>query len=155
MFSNRTTMAALFAIAIASSLIVVSGGGLVGSGIANAQGQVDNSTSSLASSLTPEQKDAICNPNNPLSKLTPVNTTESHICGIPKTWHPSNITTTETGTEAASPPPPPSAIPGLLMLEQPPSQPAQSESIQPSPAKSIASSAVPPKSIAPQIPPSG
>jgi hypothetical protein len=141
-------MAALFAIAIASSLIVVSGGGLVGSGIANAQGQVDNSTSSLASSLTPEQKDAICNPNNPLSKLTPVNTTESHICGIPKTWHPSNITTTETGTEAASP----SAIPGLLMLEQPPSQPAQSESIQPSPAKSIASSA---KSIAPQIPPSG
>jgi hypothetical protein len=141
-------MAALFAIAIASSLIVVSGGGLVGSAIANAQGQVDNSTSSLASSLTPEQKDAICNPNNPLSKLTPVNTTESHICGIPKTWHPSNITTTETGTEAASP----SAIPGLLMLEQPPSQPAQSESIQPSPAKSIASSA---KSIAPQIPPSG
>jgi hypothetical protein len=118
-----------------------------------AQGQGNLTIGNLT--LTPEQKDAICNPNNPLSKLTPVNTTESHICGIPKTWHPSNITTTETGTEAASPPPPPSAIPGLLMLEQPPSQPAQSESIQPSPAKSIASSAVPPKSIAPQIPPSG
>jgi hypothetical protein len=116
-----------------------------------AQGQGNLTIGNLT--LTPEQKDAICNPNNPLSKLTPVNTTESHICGIPKTWHPSNITTTETGTEAASPPP--SAIPGLLMLEQPPSQPAQSESIQPSPAKSIASSAVPPKSIAPQIPPSG
>jgi hypothetical protein len=27
--------------------------------------------------LTPQQKDAICNPNNPLSKLNPVNTTES------------------------------------------------------------------------------
>ena len=153
-------MAALFAIAIASSLIVVSGGGLVGSAIANAQGQVDNSTSSMASSLTPEQKDAICNPNNPLSMLKSVNTTESHICGIPKTSS-SNITTTETGTEAPS-----SAIPGLLMPEQPPSQPAQSESIQPPPSaksiapseaapKSIAPSEAAPKSIAPQIPPTG
>jgi hypothetical protein len=167
-------MAALFAIAIASSLIVVSGGGLVGSAIANAQGQVDNSTSSLASSLTPEQKDAICNPNNPLSMLKSVNTTESHICGIPKTSS-SNITTTETGTEAPSSPPS-SAIPGLLMPEQPPSQPAQSESIQPPPSaksiapseaapksiapseaapKSIAPSEAAPKSIAPQIPPTG
>jgi hypothetical protein len=103
-------MAALFAIAIASSLIVVSGGGLVGSGIANAQGQVDNSTSSLASSLTPEQKDAICNPNNPLSKLNPVNTTESHICGLPVTVKPSNMTTanTTTGAEAPSVVPTPS-----------------------------------------------
>jgi hypothetical protein len=160
-------MAALFAIAIASSLIVVSGGGLVGSAIANAQGQVDNSTSSLASSLTPEQKDAICNPNNPLSMLKSVNTTESHICGIPKTSS-SNITTTETGTEAPSSSPS-SAIPGLLMPEQPPSQPAQSESIQPPPSeaapksivpseaapKSIAPSEAAPKSIAPQIPPTG
>jgi hypothetical protein len=46
-----------------------------------AQGQ-SNSTSSL--SLTPEQKDAICNPDNPDSRLNPVNTTESKICGIPK-----------------------------------------------------------------------
>ena len=49
--------------------------------------------------LTPEQKDAICNPNNPLSKLNPVNTTESRICGIPKTWTRSNMT---TGEEAPS-----------------------------------------------------
>src|ERR671933_783657 len=66
-----------------------------------------------ASSLTPEQKDAICNPNNPASKLNPVNTTESKICGIPKTWHPSNSTTatTETGTETPSevPTPPPTS----------------------------------------------
>src|SRR5918911_3237487 len=60
-----------------------------------AQGQ-SNSTSSL--SLTPEQKDAICNPNNPSSNLNPVNTTESKICGIPKTVKPpmSNTTTTTT-----------------------------------------------------------
>ena len=58
-----------------------------------AQGQ-SNSTSS---SLTPEQKDAICNPNNPSSNLNPVNTTEK-ICGIPKTVKPpmSNTTTTTT-----------------------------------------------------------
>jgi hypothetical protein len=81
----------------------------------SAQGQVN------ASSLTPEQKDAICNPNNPLSKLNPVNTTESHICGIPVTLkpHPSNTTIPSspniaTGGEASpstssssSPPPPP------------------------------------------------
>jgi cell division protein FtsN len=50
-----------------------------------------------ASTLTPQQKDAICNPNNPLAKLTPVNTTESKLCGIPKTVKPhltsSNMTT--------------------------------------------------------------
>jgi hypothetical protein len=129
----------------------------------NAQGQVDNSTSSLASSLTPEQRDAICNPNNPLSMLKSVNTTESHLCGLPKASS-SNITTTSaantTTTRTEAPSPPSSPIPGLLMPEQPPSQPTQSESIQPPPAKSIAPSAVPPKSIAPsqappQFPPTG
>ena len=132
----------------------------------NAQGQVDNSTSSLASSLTPEQRDALCNPNNPLSKLKSVNATESEICGIPKT-QPLNATSAANITAvtgAPSPPSPPSSpIPGLLMPEQSPSQPTQSESIQPPPsAKSIAPSAVPPKSIAPsaksiapQIPPTG
>jgi hypothetical protein len=62
--------------------------------------------------LTPEQKDAICNPNNPLSNLNPVNTTESKICGIPKTVKPSmssNPTTgTDTETEAPSIVPTPS-----------------------------------------------
>ena len=74
-----------------------------GSMMVSAQAQVN------ASSLTPEQKDAICNPNNPASKLNPVNTTESKICGIPVTVqpHPSNMTSatnTTVGTEA-----PPSA----------------------------------------------
>ena len=117
-----------------------------------AQGQGNNITSSSSSiegnlTLTPEQKSAMCDPNNPLSKLKSVNTTESHICGLPKT-QPSNITTTSaaantttrTRTEAL---PPSSPIPGLIMPEQPPSQPSQSESIQPPAAKSVAPRAVP------------
>ena len=73
-----------------------------------AQGQ-SNTTSSSSLSLTPEQKAAICDPNNPSSRLNPVNTTESRICGIPVTVkpHPSNMTSatnTTVGTEA-----PPSA----------------------------------------------
>jgi Tfp pilus assembly major pilin PilA len=51
-----------------------------------AQGQVTNNTSSL----TPHQKAAMCNPNNP--KLKFVNSTESKICGIPRT--PANNTAT-------------------------------------------------------------
>ena len=115
-----------------------------------AQGQGNNITSSSSSiegnlTLTPEQKSAMCDPNNPLSKLKSVNTTESHTCGVPKT-QPSNITTTTAAanttirTEAL---PPSSPIPGLLMPEQPPSQPTQSESIQLPAAKSVAPRAVP------------
>ena len=85
-----------------------------GNMMVSAQAQVN------ATSLTPEQKDAICNPNNPASKLNPVNTTESRICGIPVTVkpHPSNATAASspniaTGGEAppstSSPSPPPSA----------------------------------------------
>jgi|SRR5919197_4280442 hypothetical protein len=67
-----------------------------------AQGQVN------ITSLTPQQKAAICNPNNP--KLNVVNTTESKICGIPVTVKPpTNATSaannTTAGTEA------PSAVP--------------------------------------------
>ena len=70
------------------------------------QGQ-SNSTSSL--SLTLEQKDAICNPDNPESKLNPVNTTESKLCGIPKTVKPHMSNTTsatipDTTTGAETPP---------------------------------------------------
>jgi cell division protein FtsN len=86
-----------------------------GSMMVSAQAQVN------ASSLTPEQKDAICNPNNPASKLNPVNTTESRICGIPVTVkpHPSNATAASspniaTGGEAppstSSPPPPSTSV---------------------------------------------
>jgi hypothetical protein len=133
-------------VVIASTLLSESGN------FGIAQGQGNNITSSSSSiegnlTLTPEQKSAMCDPNNPLSKLKSVNTTESHTCGVPKT-QPSNITTTSaaantttrTRTEAL---PPSSPIPGLLMPEQPPSQPSQSESIQPPAAKSIAPRAVP------------
>ena len=64
-----------------------------------AQGQ-SNTTSS--SSLTPEQKAAICYPNNPSSRLNPVNTTESRICGIPLTVKPHTSNTTSAGTETPS-----------------------------------------------------
>jgi hypothetical protein len=63
-----------------------------------AQGQGNNVTSSLTS----QQKAAMCNPSDKF-----VNDTESSICGIPKT--PTNMTTsavkTTTGTEAPSPTP--------------------------------------------------
>ena len=68
-----------------------------------AQGQ-SNTTSSSSLSLTPEQKAAICDPNNPSSRLNPVNTTESRICGIPVTVkpHPSNVTSAGTETPSGS-----------------------------------------------------
>ena len=61
-----------------------------------AHGQVN------VTSLTPEQKAAICNPND-----KSINTTESKICGLPVTVEPhlksSNMT---TGAQAPPPPPP-------------------------------------------------
>ena len=68
-----------------------------------AQGQ-SNTTSSSSLSLTPEQKAAICDPNNPSSRLNPVNTTESRICGIPVTVkpHPSNVTSAGSETPSGS-----------------------------------------------------
>jgi hypothetical protein len=60
-----------------------------------ARGQGDNTTVSL----TPEQKAAMCDPNNPASMLKSVNTTESRICGIPKTQS-SNATTLENTTSS-------------------------------------------------------
>jgi hypothetical protein len=60
---------------------------------ATAQGQANTT------SLTPEQKAAICNPSNP--KLKVVNTTESHICGIPKTVKP-HISNTTSSTNATT-----------------------------------------------------
>src|SRR5919198_6404970 len=57
-----------------------------------AQGQVNN----ITSSITPEQKAAMCNPSNP--KLKFVNGTESKICGIPKTIKNTTSTTANTTT---------------------------------------------------------
>jgi hypothetical protein len=61
-----------------------------------AQGQVSNST---PSSLIPQQKSAMCNPNNP--KLNFVNSTESKICSIPST--PTNTTTTTPAANTTTP----------------------------------------------------
>jgi cell division protein FtsN len=96
-YPNRMIIFMVFATAGIITLIAFASFGI-------AQGQVN------ASTLTPQQRDAICNPNNPASKLNPVNTTESRICGIPVTVnpHPSNATTSPsnmtTGAQALSPP---------------------------------------------------
>jgi hypothetical protein len=113
--STRASCANILTVCIILAAIIVI---LTGSGSFRiAQGQTNDTSLTPANdtsltpandtSLTPEQKDAICNPNNPLSKLNPVNTTESKICGIPVTVKPSNMTSatnTTAGTEA-----PPSA----------------------------------------------
>jgi hypothetical protein len=59
---------------------------------------VESSSVSQAQQLTPEQKAAMCAPNNPRLKF--VNSTESEICGIPKT--PTNQTNSTTPTAAPS-----------------------------------------------------
>ena len=104
----------LSAISVAIILVaaIVTSTGFGGVGIAQGQGNLTNGNETL----TPEQKDAICNPNNPLSRLNPVNTTESKICGIPKTLNATSTTSnTTTGEEAPStgeeaPPPTASSI---------------------------------------------
>ena len=87
---------AIIVILTASTVIILTDFGKFGV----AQGQ-SNTTSP---SLTPEQKAAICDPNNPSSRLNPVNTTESRICGIPVTVkpHPSNATSAGTETPSGS-----------------------------------------------------
>ena len=97
--STRASSANILAVCIILAAIIVIIEGFGSFRIAHGQA---NDTS-----LTPQQKDAICNPNNPSSRLNPVNTTESRICGIPVTLKPSNMTSatnTTAGTEA-----PPSA----------------------------------------------
>ncbi len=76
-------MSMIFAVTIATLT------GFANFGIGIAQGQVNS-----ASSLTPQQKAAMCNPNNP--KINFVNSTESEICGIPPT--PTNMSTTTPAT---------------------------------------------------------
>src|ERR671933_2333531 len=120
------------AIILVAAIVISTGFGSVG--IAQGQGNMTEGNVTL----TPEQKDAICNPNNPASKLNPVNTTESRICGIPVTIkpHPSNATAASspniaTGGEA----PPSTSSPS-------PSPPSPSPSSPPS--TSIAPEAGPP-----------
>ena len=104
---------------LASAVIILAEFGTFG----NAQGQGNLTQGNVTVgnvTLTPQQKDAICNTNNPASKLNPVNTTESKICGIPVTIKPSTSNATSSGTNmttggeappsSTSPPPPATSI---------------------------------------------
>src|SRR6187200_709013 len=62
---------------------------------------------SPSSTISPQEKSKLCDPNNP--KLRFVNTTESHICGIPKTI--KNITTTTPTPTLTSTPKPTTPTP--------------------------------------------
>jgi hypothetical protein len=91
----------LSAISVAIILVaaIVISTGFRSVGIAHGQG---NETTGNVT-LTPEQKDALCNPNNPASHLNPVNTTESKICGIPKTLNSTSTSSNMTTGEEAPP----------------------------------------------------
>ena len=96
----------LNAISVAIILVaaIVISTGFRSVGIVRGQGNLTNGNETIGNmTLTPEQKDAICNPNNPLSKLNPVNTTESKICGIPKTLNATSTTSNTTTGEEAPP----------------------------------------------------
>jgi hypothetical protein len=85
------------AIILVAAIVTATGFGSVGI----VQGQGNETAGNMT--LTPEQRDAICNPNNPLSRLNPVNTTESKICGIPKTLNTTSTTSNMTTGEEAPP----------------------------------------------------
>ena len=96
----------LNAISVAIILVaaIVISTGFRSVGIVRGQGNLTNGNETIGNmTLTPEQKDAICNPNNPLSRLNPVNTTESKICGIPKTLNATSTTSNTTTGEEAPP----------------------------------------------------
>jgi len=91
------------AIILVAAIVTSTGFGSVD--IAQGQGNLTQGNETIGNmTLTPEQKDAICNPNNPLSKLNPVNTTESRICGIPKTLNATNSTASNMTTGEETPP---------------------------------------------------
>jgi hypothetical protein len=89
-------LSVLTMVIILTSTIVVTltGFGTFGN---NAQGQGNLTKGNVTIgnvTLTPEQVAAVCDPNNP--KLNFVNTTESKLCGIPKTT--ANMTTANMTT---------------------------------------------------------
>ena len=75
-------------------------------GIAQGQGNLTKGNVTIGNvTLTPQQVAAICDPNNP--KLNFVNTTESKLCGIPKTtanMTTANMTTANMTIGAETPP---------------------------------------------------
>jgi hypothetical protein len=140
----RMTVSKAIVVAFVTSIIT-----LFGSGVFNmTQAQTPSAPSSPSpispspispsptnTTISPAIKSKICDPNNP--KLAFVNTTESNICGLPKSI--KNITTTNTTT------PTPTLTPKSIT---PPSSP---KSITPpSSPKSI----TPPSSPRPITPPS-
>ena len=105
-------------IILTSTIVVVTLTGF-GSFGNNAQGQGNLTKGNVTIgnvTLTPEQVAAVRDPNNP--KLNFVNTTESKLCGIPKTitnTTSANMTAANTTTTGAEAPPSisiaPSAVP--------------------------------------------
>ncbi len=85
----------LISIVLASTTVTLRGFGVFGG--AHAQ---SNTTTTAASSLTPQQRAAMCDPNNP--KLNFVNSTESKACGLPKSIKSNMSNTTTAGPEAPS-----------------------------------------------------
>jgi hypothetical protein len=64
-----------------------------------------SSSSSLSNTISPELKAKMCDPSNPSLKV--VNTTESHICGIPKTIKPPSLSAATPPTSEVSSSSPP------------------------------------------------
>jgi choline-glycine betaine transporter len=119
-------------IILTATIVTLTGFGIFGN---NAQGQGNLTKGNVT--LTPEQVASICNPDNP--KLNFVNTTESKICGIPKTitnMTSANMTTANTTTGEEEAPP-------------------SSTSIAPSANTTTGEEEAPPEGIAPSaVPPS-
>jgi hypothetical protein len=84
------------AIASASAVLEI---GIINGTQAQVTPSSPTSPSPTNKTVSPELKSKICDPNNP--KLRFVNTTESNICGIPKTI--KNVTTTTSITPTPSP----------------------------------------------------
>ncbi len=106
MTSKKEVWLSAISISIVFAATIVTITGFCSFRLAHGQG-INSTSSSSLSPLTPQQKAAMCSPNNP--KLNFVNTTESRICGIPKTVQ-SNVSnaTTSPAAPSVAPTPPPS-----------------------------------------------
>jgi hypothetical protein len=104
MTKEKTFLSLVFiSIILVSTTVTLSGFGIFGL----AHGQSNTTTTS--SSLTPQQKAALCDPSNP--KLKFVNSTESKACGLPKSVKSNMSNTSTAGPESPSTVPAP-AEPG-------------------------------------------
>ena len=117
---TRMTVSKAIVVAFVTAIIT-----LFGSGVFNiTQAQTPPAPSSPAptnkTALPPAIKAKICDPNNP--KLAFVNTTESNICGLPKSI--KNITTTTTTTPTPTLTPKPITPPSSPKPITPPSEPS-------------------------------